>query len=63
MAILSIIAPEIPAESKDRFLSAWPSLLNELKSQPGVAGASGGVIVAQDGESVTEFKFVQSIGI
>lgn len=62
MAILSFIAPEIPAESKDKFLGAWSTLVTDLKAQPGVAGADGGVVVAQDGAPVTDFKFVQWIG-
>ncbi|KAH6682228.1 hypothetical protein F5X68DRAFT_242873 [Plectosphaerella plurivora] len=61
MAILSIVAPEIPAEAKDKFLGAWPTLSAELTAQPGVAGTSGGIIVAEDGAPVTDFKFVQVI--
>ncbi|KAM0335006.1 hypothetical protein ACHAQA_000040 [Verticillium albo-atrum] len=61
MPILSIVAPEIPAESKDKFLAALPTLLSELKSQPGVLGVTSGQIVAQDGAAVTDFKFLQAI--
>lgn len=63
MAILSIIAPEIPAESKDKFLAAWPTLASDLTAQPNVAGTTGGVIVAEDGAAVTDFKFVHVIGM
>ncbi|KAM0282009.1 hypothetical protein ACHAQH_003215 [Verticillium albo-atrum] len=61
MPILSIVAPEIPAESQDKFLGALPTLLSELQSQPGVAGVISGQIVAQDGAAVTDFKFLQAI--
>ncbi|KAJ3548765.1 hypothetical protein NM208_g847 [Fusarium decemcellulare] len=59
MPILNIIRPEIPAGSQDQFLAAWPTLLAELKSQPGVAHASGGQVVAEDGQKVEGFKFIQ----
>ncbi|KAH6897400.1 hypothetical protein B0T10DRAFT_455262 [Thelonectria olida] len=61
MPILSIIRPEIPAASKDKFLDAWPTLVADLRAQPGVLHAGGGQIVAEDGQGVTDFKFIQYI--
>ncbi|KPM39829.1 hypothetical protein AK830_g6715 [Neonectria ditissima] len=61
MPILSIVAPNIPADRKDAFLAAWPTLKADLEAQPGVAGVSAGPVIAEDGSPVTEFKFVQNI--
>ncbi|KAF7553713.1 hypothetical protein G7Z17_g3462 [Cylindrodendrum hubeiense] len=61
MPFFHIIAPKIPADRKDEFLSAWPTMSAEIKSQPGVAGVSAGTVVAEDGAAATEFKFVQCI--
>ncbi|EEY16743.1 predicted protein [Verticillium alfalfae VaMs.102] len=61
MPILSIVSPEIPAEGQDKFLAALPTILSDIKSQPGVAGVTAGQIVGQDGAPVTDFKFVQAI--
>lgn len=62
MPLISIIRPEIPSESKDKFLDAWPTLVADLRAQPGVVHAGGGQIVAEDGQGVEEFKFLQFIG-
>lgn len=62
MPILSIVAPEIPAEGQDKFLANLPAILSDIKSQPGVAGVTAGQIVGQDGVPVTDFKFVHAIG-
>ncbi|KAF7550511.1 hypothetical protein G7Z17_g5677 [Cylindrodendrum hubeiense] len=61
MPFFTIIVPNVPAEKKDQFLAAWPTLAADLKSQPGVAGVSAGPVVAEDGAAVTEFKFIQCI--
>jgi hypothetical protein len=61
MPIVSILRPDIPAGAKDKFLENWPTLLSELKSQPGVAHALGGEVLAEDGQAVSEFKFVQFV--
>jgi len=62
MPYFTIVVPTISEENKDRFLEAWPTLKEELKSQPGVAGVSAGPVVAENGAAATEFKFVQCIG-
>ncbi|KAH8657373.1 hypothetical protein BGZ61DRAFT_404284 [Ilyonectria robusta] len=59
MPILSIIRPDIPAASKDKFLDAWPALVEDLRAQPGVLHATGGEVVVEDGQKVDEFKFIQ----
>ncbi|KAH6962694.1 hypothetical protein DER45DRAFT_98714 [Fusarium avenaceum] len=61
MPIFVITVPSIPSESQERFLSAWPTLKDELKSQEGVAGVSAGPVVAEDGAAFTDFKFVQTL--
>ncbi|KAM5351196.1 hypothetical protein ACJ41O_003919 [Fusarium nematophilum] len=61
MPFFTIVVPEIPAESQERFLSAWPTLQADLKAQPGVAGVSAGPVVAENGAAVTDFKFIQCI--
>lgn len=62
MPFFHIIAPQIPADRKDEFLAAWPTMSADIKAQPGVAGVSAGTVVAEDGAAATEFKFVQCIG-
>ncbi|EXK80653.1 hypothetical protein FOQG_14859 [Fusarium oxysporum f. sp. raphani 54005] len=59
MPILSTIRPGIPANSKDHFLAAWPTLLGELQAQPGLLHATAGQVVAEDGQRVDEFKIIQ----
>ncbi|KAF4461112.1 hypothetical protein FALBO_12104 [Fusarium albosuccineum] len=61
MPFFVIVAPDVPAESKERFLGAWPTLKEELKAQPGVAGVSAGPVVAENGAAFTDFKFIQCI--
>ncbi|KAH8658526.1 hypothetical protein BGZ61DRAFT_371206 [Ilyonectria robusta] len=61
MPYFHIIAPQIPADRKDEFLAAWPTMSADIKAQPGVAGVSAGAVVAEDGAAVTDFKFVQCI--
>ncbi|KAF5645902.1 uncharacterized protein FTJAE_2332 [Fusarium tjaetaba] len=61
MPIFVITVPEIPSESQDRFLEAWPTLKEDLKSQPAVAGVSAGPVVAENGAAFTGFKFVQTM--
>lgn len=63
MPILSIIRPDIPAASKDKFLDAWPALVEDLRAQPGVLHATGGEVVVEDGQKVDEFKFIQWVGM
>ncbi|KAK7403346.1 hypothetical protein QQX98_010867 [Neonectria punicea] len=61
MPIFSIVVPSIPADRKDVFLAAWPTMKADLEAQPGVVGVSAGPVVGEDGAPVTEFKFVQTI--
>ncbi|KAM0436680.1 hypothetical protein ACHAPT_002389 [Fusarium lateritium] len=61
MPFWTIVVPTISEENKGRFLEAWPTLKEELKAQPGVAGVSAGPVVAENGAAATEFKFVQCI--
>lgn len=61
MPILVIITPDIPADSKDKFLGAWPTIKDELSKQPGVLGVAGGQVVNESGVPVTDFKFVQTM--
>lgn len=63
MPILSIIRPDIPVASKDKFLDAWPVLSEELRAQPGVLHATGGEVIVEDGQKVDEFKFIQWVGM
>lgn len=63
MPLLSIIRPDIPVASKDKFLDAWPVLSEELRAQPGVLHATGGEVIVEDGQKVDEFKFIQYMGM
>lgn len=40
--LIVLMTPAISEENKERFLEAWPTLKEELKAQPGVAGVSAG---------------------
>ncbi|PNP57328.1 hypothetical protein FNYG_15234 [Fusarium nygamai] len=61
MPIFVITVLEIPFESQERFLGAWPTLKEDLKYQPGVAGVSAGPIIAEEGAAFAGFKFVQTL--
>lgn len=63
MPFFSIIIPQIPADSKDDFLAAWPTVAAAMKAQPTVLGVSAGPIVAADGQAVTDFQFLQCLGM
>jgi hypothetical protein len=63
MPYLAIIIPQVTEEHKESLLGAWPMVSKEMNLLPNVAGVSGGQIFAQDGASVTDFKFLQTIGI
>jgi hypothetical protein len=62
MPFFSLIIPQVPADSKDEFLAAWPTVAAAMKAQPSVLGVSAGPIVAADGHAVTEFQFLQCLG-
>ncbi|KAK7424665.1 hypothetical protein QQZ08_008548 [Neonectria magnoliae] len=61
MPIFSFIVPSIPADRKDAFLAAWPTIKADLEAQPGVIDVSAGLVVSEDGAPVTGFKFLQTL--
>ncbi len=63
MPYMTVIIPQVTNEHKDRLLGAWPAISKEMTALPSVLGVSGGQIVAQDGAAVTDFKFLQTIGM
>jgi hypothetical protein len=63
MPYMTIIIPQVTNDHKDALLGAWPTISKEMKALPSVLGVSGGEIVAQDGAAVTDFKFLQTIGL
>jgi hypothetical protein len=63
MPYMSIIVPQVTNEHKDAFLGAWGTISKEMNDLPYVLGVSGGQIVAQDGALVTDFKFLQTMGM
>jgi hypothetical protein len=63
MPYLVIIVPQVTEENKESLLGAWPMISKEMNALPNVVGVSGGQIVAQDGAPVTDFKFLQTIGM
>ncbi|KAF5676728.1 hypothetical protein FDENT_9426 [Fusarium denticulatum] len=58
MPILSTIRPGIPANRKDHFLAAWPTLRGELQAHSGLLHATAGQVVPEDGQRVDEVKII-----
>jgi hypothetical protein len=63
MPYMTVIIPQVTNEHKDAFLGSWGTISKEMKDLPFVLGVSGGEIVAQDGALVTDFKFLQTMGM
>jgi hypothetical protein len=63
MPYMTVIISQVTNEHKDTFLGAWRTISKEMNDLPSVLGVSGGQIVAQDGAAVTDFKFLQTMGM
>ncbi|KAK1964883.1 hypothetical protein LY78DRAFT_611379, partial [Colletotrichum sublineola] len=61
MTFTVVITPNVLAEKKNEFLAGWPKAKEELSKQPGVASVAGGLVVNENGNPVTEFKFINII--
>ncbi|KAK2016134.1 hypothetical protein LZ32DRAFT_645297 [Colletotrichum eremochloae] len=61
MTFSVVITPNVPADKKDEFLAKWPKAKEDLSKQPGVVRVAGGPVVNENGNPVTEFKFVNII--
>ncbi|KAI9050287.1 hypothetical protein LZ554_005454 [Drepanopeziza brunnea f. sp. 'monogermtubi'] len=62
MPFIAVVIPNIRQEEKDNFLASWPAAVAAMKANPLVQGVSGGLIVAEDGAPVTDFKFMEIVG-
>ncbi|TVY75680.1 hypothetical protein LSUE1_G005179 [Lachnellula suecica] len=61
MPYLLVVAPTIPEDHKEKFLAAWPQIVEQIKGVPKVLGVSAGPVIGEDGEKPKDFKFIQTI--